>query len=618
MSDQIGKLTIALEARTAQFEKTMGKVTSVIKGVGAALLGAKAVSFGKELAKDADFVAKFAKQVNSSVTEVEALRLALTQSGVDFQTFMEPMQKLKLFMGQALAKGEDNNFSKIGIDVKELLGLSLDRQFVVIAEALEKYSTTAEKATAINSIFGEMGVKAMGAFADGGKAIKDASKFMEDLGLATDPAQIEAMNDRVAEAEVALRLMATAFLSEVAPSISTASKALSEFVGWMAKLDFGEDKFGNQLSFWDAAHKKLSGMGDAIIGIFQGGRKSSEIFDEKVVASYESKLNDLHKAYQDGRMTQDQYKDAIKKTYDEKTRLLGLAEQEKSMAAGTSTEIDVAVPEWSEGQKALGEWIKKTAEDQERQEAAIVASLTHVGESIREKMITPMQEYEQQAGNLNAALERGLITQDEYNFGLQEAYDAFAKNDTAMQAATKAMEQYADGTVGLNAEMQSLRDMFAQGLIDEGTLTRGLDALQESLNELDPAFVAARDHFDELQSAAASVYDETRTPFEKMMTEMAQLEDMRSAGLVDADTYMRKMASLQDSTNEGIDSGPVADEKRNVFAGEASGAGGMAGLFAASAIGGANSIENQQLNELKQIREALQRGGFMNTVGVYA
>jgi hypothetical protein len=130
----------------------------------------------------------------------------------------------------------------------------------------------------------------------------------------------------------------------------------------------------------------------------------------------------------------------------------------------------------------------------------------------------------------------------------------------------------------------------------------------------------------ELESAAQSVYESTQTPFEKMMGDLLELNQLEKKGLIGKETWERAVGKAQDEYMKTLPEPETPElpeipepEKRNVFAGEASGAGGMAGLLAASAIGGANSVENQQLSELKLIREALQRGsGMGQMVGVWA
>jgi hypothetical protein len=626
-------------------QSSISGFTSALRGVGAALAVGTIVAWGKGIADAADQMAKLARRTDSTIMGLESVRLAAGYTGIAFGKLQSSMARLQKTIGEELMGGGKTVLADIGIDAAKLAGMDVDGKFIAISESLDKFGNKAQKAAALSRIFGRSGAEMVDVFDKGGAAIKGASDYLAEMGINMDSAEIEAMNDRFLEAQTSMRLFGTMIVNEVAPAFQDWAVGIGVVVKALAGLNSAVDENGEKLSGWDVLYKKAAGIGEGFMKAIRGGTPTTKEgwedlegggligagrralaegnVDEQIDEQYTANLQKLSKALEDGRISHDQYKESVAAAYEEKKRML---EIEQPTSADLSTSI--VVPEWTAEQKEAMAAAEAAAKQLEAEENAIVASLSGIGDAIREKMITPIQEYEQQTAQLSEALERGIINEEEFAFAMNAANEALQKSDPAFAAATSAMEKYADQTQTIKGEMAGLQEMFSQGLIDEGTLTRGLDELQNSLNELDPAFVAARDNFEELKGAAASLYEETRTPMEKTMEEMAKLHEMAAAGLIDQDTFNRGFAKIQSEFDEqmggdagaGAGMGMEAAEKRSVFAGEATGgAAGMAGLMAASAIGGANSIESQQLSELKMIREALQRGtGMGGMIGVWA
>jgi ABC-type transporter Mla subunit MlaD len=152
----------------------------------------------------------------------------------------------------------------------------------------------------------------------------------------------------------------------------------------------------------------------------------------------------------------------------------------------------------------------------------------------------------------------------------------------------------------LNAEMERLNEMKRFGVGDDDMIARAMEDITKRMQEADPEFVRIRDHLEELGVLAASVFDETRTPFERLVDELDTLDTLLAEGLIDMETALRKAGMEMDAS--GMFDTPAT---RRTEAGAVS-AGGLMGLAAQANIGGIQSNEQRMLDEQQRMRQLLE------------
>jgi hypothetical protein len=212
---------------------------------------------------------------------------------------------------------------------------------------------------------------------------------------------------------------------------------------------------------------------------------------------------------------------------------------------------------------------------------------------ISQQNVPATEAYSRRMQDLNIMLEEGMITQSEWNAEAQKSYDALSKANPEIQAAAKFMSDYADEADVLNGKIAELQALFEKGLVSPDIEHRGIDDLREKILELNPAFT-------ELRDLAASVFEETRTPFEKLTDEFAKLDEMLLEGLIDMEAALRKAGMEMDAS--GLFDTPAT---RRTEAGSVS-AGGLMGLAAQANIGGIQSNEQRMIEQQQRMTQLLE------------
>ncbi len=234
---------------------------------------------------------------------------------------------------------------------------------------------------------------------------------------------------------------------------------------------------------------------------------------------------------------------------------------------------------------------------------------------------SPLEEFRERVITLQQAFSSGAISAQEYGVQL-----AAAKREI-LGIEPSNLQQFAD-------RVKELREQFKAGAIDKaefdsafktsqknflGLDTDPIDKFKEKMTELRQALdkgLITKDQFktaamDALPDRVKQIVDETRTPLEKYKADMAELDKLKGASLLDDKTYARKADKLR----EERDGNATASSKPTTF-----------GSFSASALidsgrGSASSsqdrvvkslekneaVAKEQLAELKEQRKLIDK-----------
>lgn len=122
-----------------------------------------------------------------------------------------------------------------------------------------------------------------------------------------------------------------------------------------------------------------------------------------------------------------------------------------------------------------------------------------------------------------------------------------AKETDAQKAARQLFEQTRTPAEALNIKLAQLNGLLADGAISWELYSRGVFAAQDAYDE---ATKSVEKLDTRLKDEGAAVFERTRTPLERLNTEMARLDELLQAGAIDWDTYGRAIFAAADAFGE--------------------------------------------------------------------
>src|SRR6056297_840243 len=257
MSTSLGRLVLDIAANSAGFEKDMQRVSKSSKkeldkvqrqlrfaqrdldkarakvgrlaGAFTALAG---ISFAvvirqfNNLAQEADRIAKLATATGLTAESVQTLGFAAEQSGSDFESLVKGIQQLQRNI-QGASDGlttYQRAFERVGIEVKDLIGLSPEKQFKAVAQALaEVEDPTVRTATALE-VFGRAGRELLPLFTQGVAGIERLEQQLISTGsvLSTDATKAaERFNDALNVLQKQAQSLSASIFSDLIESLAT-------------------------------------------------------------------------------------------------------------------------------------------------------------------------------------------------------------------------------------------------------------------------------------------------------------------------------------------------------------------------------------------------------------
>lgn len=227
-----------------------GGLLSAIPGVSTALGGpamigtaiaASLVAATTAASAHIDAQAKLADRLAISTEALEGLTHAADLSGISNQQLATGLSQLQKNLGKA-ALGEQMQIealAQLGLTYQEIAALSLEQQFGLIADRLNDVQDTAIRAAISTELFGKAGQQLAPLLASGSKGIEDMQKEAEKLGLTfsrEEAANVEQMNDNWSRFQKSLSGFANQLTISLAPALAEVFDAMTEATVAMSAL----------------------------------------------------------------------------------------------------------------------------------------------------------------------------------------------------------------------------------------------------------------------------------------------------------------------------------------------------------------------------------------------
>jgi len=262
MANNVGTVSIDLEARIAKLESDLGRaariaeqrakeISRTLAGIATAIGGAFSVGAVAHFVQSAldvqDEISKLSQKVGVSTETLSGWRLAAQQAGVDGEGFNKSMVKLEQAATKAAAgnKAQIAQFKALGISVTDASGKmkSTEQLFGEVADRFSQLKDGATKTALATDLFGKSGAQLI-PLLNGGKAgLDDYIKMAKDFGLivSKDAAPTaERFNDAMEQLSFVGKGVANQLATVLGPVLADiAVKAATFFRGdqWKATLD---------------------------------------------------------------------------------------------------------------------------------------------------------------------------------------------------------------------------------------------------------------------------------------------------------------------------------------------------------------------------------------------
>lgn len=161
----------------------LSSATSLLQTFGVGLSAAAVVGFAKSILDDADALTKMHDRTGISIEGLQRLQVA----GDDAGNSIEEMAGAVNQMQNRLAGGDSSavgSLAKLGLAFEDIKGLSPDRQFMAISDALRQVDDPAQQVQIAMDLFGKTGATVLPTLKRGFDDVRDAA-----VGMSADTAK---------------------------------------------------------------------------------------------------------------------------------------------------------------------------------------------------------------------------------------------------------------------------------------------------------------------------------------------------------------------------------------------------------------------------------------------
>lgn len=378
-----GTVNINLVAETAQFVANINKAVNTLKYLKAAEIAfdkgkelagwmSQQIQLAKEYSKAgtavADALDRQAQSLGTTARAMAAFAVVEHRADLEAGSLAASLSKMQQAIADSQAYGSsaDKTFAKLGLRFSDLIALSAEDQFRMIADAISKVDTASERTAYTMDIFGKAGKGLVGTMAEGSKAFDSAAEAAKRFGLAlsaTEQARILKAEEKVKELALVIKgyqqQVAAANAESVAASAAMSAKleedsaksakSISSTIGWLDRL----------IAAWYDTSKAgtFTSAGPMSVGLESGKKLSMELGTAMQGAALE-----VRKAGQEAQRTQN-LNEGMLKVFVDYERQFNAAGQSARAAISRDAEITKKQAEMTKDlSKERMEWLKPTVD----------------------------------------------------------------------------------------------------------------------------------------------------------------------------------------------------------------------------------------------------------------
>ncbi|NUQ51008.1 MAG: phage tail tape measure protein, partial [Phycisphaerae bacterium] len=184
VSDKLTKGLRAAQKRLEAFGAGLRSIGTRMTALGAGILAPLAAS-AKTFANMGDSLDEMSARTGVSVETLSELALAAELSGADLETLEIGIRKMQKAITEAASgsKSAIDALAQLGLNVQDLVDLSPEQQFKLIADRISKIDDPTRRAALAMEIFGKSGTRLLPMLQDGAKGLAKFQEQARALGL---------------------------------------------------------------------------------------------------------------------------------------------------------------------------------------------------------------------------------------------------------------------------------------------------------------------------------------------------------------------------------------------------------------------------------------------------
>ncbi|QDV67198.1 hypothetical protein Poly24_08900 [Rosistilla carotiformis] len=214
------------------------------------------------------------------------LQMAASEySGVDGRTTNTAVQRMVRRIAEAAnGTGEARGaLRELKLDAKELAQLSPDQQFAAVADAISQIGNQGDAVRLTMKMVDSEGVALVNTFRAGSSGLAAVRAEADALGLTfsdVDAAKVEAANDAIGRASMALDGMWNTLAIEFAPEVVVVSEELQNWAKWLRSGNAELDETADKVGFIGKVFKGLGLLRDhGVMGVLNGSAAAATLAD---------------------------------------------------------------------------------------------------------------------------------------------------------------------------------------------------------------------------------------------------------------------------------------------------------------------------------------------------
>lgn len=316
------RINYKVGADTSQFKRAMAGVKSTVRGLGTAvksavapisvMTGAVSALTGAIAAKGIRSVVKFGAELDHlkdqtgiSVRELILLRQAFEDGGVSAESVGKTVSRMQAAIseGSRGIKTYTDAFGMLGVNVKDLEGMTVSQQFGAVAKAIANSGNAADKTNASLKIFGRSGAELAAVFNNFGGASNPFEDIEGSIGtFATNMDKVSHLFERIDTLVGRMKLKFLAIFEPVATKFVEPMLQVLEKVDKTSFTKFGEaiaDSLGKVFNaFKDGKIGEILQL-SIVIGLKKGSAALQVIF-KALISSLRSVFSEIIKLLPQG------------------------------------------------------------------------------------------------------------------------------------------------------------------------------------------------------------------------------------------------------------------------------------------------------------------------------
>lgn len=203
------------------------------------------VNLGLAEAEVVDNTRKMANRLGMTYGEMAGLAHAGNLAGVGLDAIGNAATKADVAFIKASegSRQAQQAFSRIGLSVEQLQGMSSAERFSAITQAIASLPTAAERSAAAVALFGRAGAQLLPMFEEGASGIAEAQAEAERFGLTLTNAQandIDSMGDAFDRAKAAISGVIQQVVAYLSPAVTAITETFSNFIGSVGGANIGQ------------------------------------------------------------------------------------------------------------------------------------------------------------------------------------------------------------------------------------------------------------------------------------------------------------------------------------------------------------------------------------------